>query len=124
MAKENVKKFYEAVAADEGLRVRLSELNKQYQGEAMDEEKKAALVKKLVLPIAAEIGLVFTIEELRQYEEEMVQASANRELDNNELEAVAGGLSLLLGGELCFVVGAGVGAIAGTVLCFIGGAAV
>jgi len=90
----------------------------------MDEEKKAALVKKLVLPIAAEIGLVFTIEELRQYEEEMVQASANRELDNNELEAVAGGLSLLLGGELCFVVGAGVGAIAGTVLCFIGGAAV
>ncbi|KUO78712.1 MAG: hypothetical protein APF81_20160 [Desulfosporosinus sp. BRH_c37] len=118
MAKENVKKFYEAVVADEGLRTRLNELDKQYQGEAKDEKKRVMLAEKLVLPIAAEIGFSFTMEELRQYEEEMVQASANRQLDNNELEAVAGGAAAgvgycsglgLLGiigiGTICVIVG-------------------
>ncbi|SFG13340.1 Nitrogen fixation protein of unknown function [Desulfotomaculum arcticum] len=113
MSKENIKKFYEAVAADEGLRTKLNDLNKQYQGEAMDEEKKAALVEKLILPIAAEMGLDFTLEELRQYVEDMGQANVNRELDNNELDAVAGGAigaCLLVGvqvGMIGFCAGAG-----------------
>ncbi len=106
MAKENVKKFYEAIAADEGLRTRLNDLNQPYQGEEMNEAKKAALVEQLVLPIAAEMGLNFSMEELRQYEEEMVKASKNGELDDAELEAVAGGLFSVTGG-ICFVVGIG-----------------
>lgn len=107
MAKENIKKFYEAVAADEGIRNRLNDLNKPYQGEEMNEEKKAALLEKLVLPIAAEMGLGFSMEELRQYEEEMVQAHASHELDDQELEAVAGGMGGAAG--FCFLVGAGLG---------------
>jgi hypothetical protein len=106
MAKENVSKFYEAVAADEGLRARLNDLSKPYQGQEMNEEKKAALVEQLVLPIAAEMGWDFSTEELRQYEEEMVQASKNGELNDAELEAVAGGLPQIMV-AVCFVVGVG-----------------
>lgn len=120
MAKENVVKFYEAVAADEGLRTRLNDLNKPYQGQEMDEQKRAALVEQLVLPIAAEMGWDFSMEELRQYEEEMVQASTNRELDDAELEAVAGGLLSVTGG-LCFIVGVG-GQVALNAYCYITGA--
>ncbi|SFG13315.1 Nitrogen fixation protein of unknown function [Desulfotomaculum arcticum] len=111
MSKENVKKFYEAVVADEGLRTRLSDISKQYQGETMDEEKSAELVEKLILPIASEMGLEFTIEELRQYEQDLGQANVNRELDSNELDAVAGGLS----GGACIIVGVTVG---GSGFCF------
>lgn len=107
MAKENIKKFYEAVAADEGLRNRLNDLNKPYQGETMDEEKKTELVEKLILPVAAEMGWAFSMEELRQYEEEIVQANSNRELDDQELEAVAGGMGGMAGA--CILIGAGVG---------------
>jgi hypothetical protein len=73
----------------------------------MNEEKRAALMEKYVLPIAAEIGFAFSLEELRQYEEEMVQASKNHELDDDELEAVAGGLGGAAG--FCFLIGAGLG---------------
>lgn len=104
MSMENVKKFYQAVATDESLRVRLSALNKQYDGEALDEEKKAALVEKLVLPIAAEKGLDFTMEDLRQYNENINKRSEDGELSSDELDAVAGGLKI---GGICFIIGLG-----------------
>lgn len=115
MSKENVKKFYQAVATDESLRVRLSELNKKYEGEAPNEEKKAALVEKLVLPIAAEMGLAFSMEDLLKYEEEMRQGSSDDELNIEELGAVSGGTGFGVG--YCVVVGGGVGIALG--ICFI-----
>jgi hypothetical protein len=118
MSKENVKKFYQAVTADEGLRTRLNELFKSYQGQEVDEQKKAVLVEKLVLPEAAEKGLTFTMEELRQYEKEAAQrASADHELDDSELEAVAGG-SPGAGFALCFLAGVGVMVEIGVVGCY------
>jgi hypothetical protein len=84
----------------------------------MNEVKKTELFEKLVLPIAAEMGLNFSMEELRQYENEMVQASKNGELDDAELEAVAGGLGGAAG--FCLLIGAGLG-IALPAFCLIVG---
>jgi isocitrate dehydrogenase len=118
MSKENVRKFYQAVATDEGLRMRLHELNKQHQDEAIDEEKKTALMEKLVLPIAAETGLAFTMEELRQYNEEMSQANVNGELSSDELDAISGGAGVGFG--VCFGPGACIALEIGAA-CFIVG---
>lgn len=115
MSRENVGKFYQAAAADEGFRIRLNELFTPYQGKEMDETEKAALIEKLVLPVAAEKGLSFTAEELRQYEEEKCKGKANGELDNEELEAVAGGVGVAVG--TCVYLGIGVAV--GTGFCLI-----
>jgi hypothetical protein len=116
MAKDNIRKFYETVATDEVLKTRLSELFKPYQGQEIDPSKKAALVEELVLPIAAEKGFLFTIEELREYEKEMAQTSMSHELDDSELEAVAGGIGAMAGG--CYFIGGGI-ELAGLAWCLV-----
>ena len=86
MSKENVKKFYQAMATDEELRAKISGLYQQNQG--------TALLEKEVLSIASKMGLDFTLAELKDYAGEMRQANnMDRELDDAELLAVAGGLS-------------------------------
>ncbi|KUO74748.1 MAG: hypothetical protein APF81_20700, partial [Desulfosporosinus sp. BRH_c37] len=91
MAKENVKKFYEAITQDEAWQQKLAELSQKYQGETMNEEKRTQMVNDDILPLAAQMGIPFTLEELKQYETDMKQTNGNSELSDDELEAVAGG---------------------------------
>jgi hypothetical protein len=64
---ENVKVFVEKVDADAALRRRLDEAEALYPGSL---EIREALVSAVVLPVAEELGLPFTVDELRDYEEE------------------------------------------------------
>ena len=92
MSTENAKKFYEAVAQDEAMKQKFVELSQKYQGQPMDEAKSISLMEQEALPIAAQMGYSFTMDDLKAYGEEMQQANMNRELSDSELEAVAGGV--------------------------------
>lgn len=91
MSAENVKRFYEAITGDEGLRQKLAELSQKRQGEAADEEARIRMVNEDVLPLAEGIGMPFTLEELKQYEKCMNQTNGDNELNDAELQAVAAG---------------------------------
>ena len=80
---ENVKKFYEALKSDEALRGRAEALDAKYGGTSPDE---AALTADLITFAKSE-GYDFTAEELEAY------ANAPKHIDDDELEAVAGGAS-------------------------------
>lgn len=114
MSLENVKQFYQTVAADETVRTKLVDLFQTDQGQEVDEAKKAELVTNLLLPFAAEQGCPFTLEELRQYEQENTKRGAENELSIDELEAVAGGDAAV---GACFIVGL-VGGVFIVSLCF------
>lgn len=118
MSKENVKKFYQELASDESLRARVNDLFKEYQNQTIDKTKKAALIEELVLPIAAEKGLPFTLDELQQYETEMSKEPENGELSLDELNAVAGGMTF--GFSFCLLLGMSFGAA--TAVCTFMGA--
>ena len=83
---ENVKKFYEALATNEQLKAKAAKLSEKYEGKQLDE---AAIAADLVA-FAADEGYSFTTAELSAYAEN-VKKDAAQELDDNELEAVAGG---------------------------------
>ena len=91
MSAENVKRFYEAITRDEGLRQKLAELSQKHQGEAADEEARIRMVNEDVLPLAEEIGMPFTLEELKQYEKSMNKRNGDNELNDAELQSVAAG---------------------------------
>ena len=92
MAKENVGKFYEKLAQDAALAEKLNAMDKDFaekNGTSVDDaamREKAA--EDIVLPLAEEVGLPFTLEELKEYEQEQVK---NMTLSEDELEQVAGG---------------------------------
>ena len=91
MAAENVAKFEELLRSDEALKTKLDALAAAFEGDASDEK---ALFEAVIAPLAAEAGLPFTFEEGKD-------GYADRELDDAELEAVAGGdgFCFLLGGS-------------------------
>lgn len=62
---ENVSKFFERYDLDEALRARVAEAVACYPGSL---EIRESLVEAVLLPIAAELGLPFTVAELRAYE--------------------------------------------------------
>ena len=62
---ENVKAFFERYREDETLRRRIAESEAVYPGSL---EVRESVVEYVLLPIAHEIGLPFTVEELRAYE--------------------------------------------------------
>ena len=101
MSAENVKKFYEAVSRDEALKQKFIELSQKYQGQPMNEAKMQAIAEKEVLTLAAQMGYPFTMDDLNAYGEEMKQAHMNRELNDEELQAVTGGGASLI----CAVLG-------------------
>jgi len=75
MSVENVKAFFLKAAEDEALRAKLKALA----------EREEALYEDLVR-IAAEAGFEFTAQDVRK-----AHATADRELTDDELDAVAGG---------------------------------
>lgn len=112
MSKENVKAFYELAAKEEGVRNKLAELFKPYEGKELSEEEKSKLTETLIIPVAAEYGLPFTMEEWISFVEDAKASSSKEgELSNEELESVAGGFAIGL--TFCFLVGAGTGLATG-----------
>ena len=106
MAKENVKAFFEALSQNEALQQALKEKELAYTGIKEDRE---AIVKEVLIPAAKEAGYDFTLDELKECQKSMCPEG---ELDEGELEAVAGGLTWGLcvmaglgGGDMCFIVG-------------------
>jgi len=93
MSIENVKKFYEAVSQDESLKQEFTDLNRKYQGQPTDEAKVMSIFEQEALPLAKQMGYSFTMDDLKAYEEEMEQANMNRELSDEELQAVTGGVT-------------------------------
>ncbi|MBQ1575495.1 MAG: hypothetical protein IIZ83_00915 [Oscillospiraceae bacterium] len=62
---ENAEKFFELYKTDEALRARVKEAMDCYPGSF---EIREPLVEEVLLPIAHELGLDFTVSELRAYE--------------------------------------------------------
>lgn len=92
MAKENVVKFFEKLAEDAALAEKLNALDKAFADKNDASADDAAMREKaagaVVLPLAEEAGLPFTLEELKEYEHEQVK---NMTLSEDELAQVAGG---------------------------------
>ena len=93
MAKENVGKFYEKLAQDAALAEKLNALDKKFadtnEGSADDIAFREKAVTAVVIPLAKEVGLPFTVEELKEYELERLK---EMNLSEDELEQVAGGV--------------------------------
>ena len=83
---ENVKKFYECIAQDEALKQKFVELSQKHQGESTDKAKSLSAMELQALPLAAQMGYQFTIDDLRAYGEAMEQAKMNCELSDEEIE--------------------------------------
>ena len=62
---ENAEKFFDLYARDEALRRRVLEAEAMYPGSL---EIREAVVEDVLLPIAADLGLPFTLADLRAFE--------------------------------------------------------
>lgn len=90
---ENVIKFFERYDADEALRSRVAEAEANYPGSL---EIREALCESVLLPIAQEVGLPFTLDDLRKYETRKKLARATQDVDKWLAEPDDGGDSYWL----------------------------
>ena len=92
MAKENVGKFYDKLAQDAALAEKLNALDKDFAEKNGASSDDAAMrekaVEAIIIPLAKEVGLPFTLEELKKYEQEQLK---EMNLSEDELDQVAGG---------------------------------
>jgi hypothetical protein len=92
MAKENVGKFYDKLAQDAALAAKLNEMDKNFAEKngtsADDAAMREKAVEAIIIPLAKEVGLPFTLEELKEYEQDQMK---NMTLSEDELDQVAGG---------------------------------
>ena len=92
MAKENVGKFYAKLQEDATLTAKLNELDKDFAekngASADDAAMREKAVEAIIIPLAKEAGLPFTLEELKEYEQEQLK---EMNLSEDELDQVAGG---------------------------------
>jgi pantothenate synthetase len=102
MAQENVKLFKEKLLGSEELKAKLKAAEEAYTGDKADAEK---IAEAIIIPLAKEAGLPFTVEELKAAKEAEKQEGA---LSDKELESVAGGKSVDKLG-FCLFIGGGVG---------------
>lgn len=75
---ENVAKFFELYDADPALRERCENAEALYPGSL---EVRSAVVEEVLLPIAKELGLEFTVADLRAYETKRKIRQGNQSLD-------------------------------------------
>ena len=118
MAKANVGKFYEKLAQDAALAEKLNALDKDFaekNGTSVDDAAmREKAVEAIIIPLAKEVGLPFTLEELKEYEQEQLK---EMNLSEDELDQVAGGkrkyhgpaANNSKGGALCAFLGVGFG---------------
>lgn len=90
MSAENVTRFYAALAEDEPLRQKVTEIFLQVQHQPVDALLAARLVETEVLPLAAAHGFSFSLEELRQHEEALWKSGG--ELSETDLQGISGGI--------------------------------
>ena len=92
MAKENVAKFYEKLAEEAALAEKLNALDKDFAekngASADDAAMREKAVEAVIVPLAKEVGLPFTLDELKEYEQEQLK---EMNLSEDELDQVAGG---------------------------------
>ena len=95
MAAKNVKKFLNLVAKDKDLAERLKTANDEYAKAAKDEiqsdKAKNAATKAILVPLAEEVGLPFTVEEFAAFRKTANLSEEEGELLDDELSQVAGG---------------------------------
>ena len=65
---ENIEKFYKLLSEDTSVAKRLEDARNAYPGSW---EIREPFIRETMLPLAEELGLGFTIEELRKYETRM-----------------------------------------------------
>ena len=116
MAKENVGKFYDKLAQDAALAEKLNALDKDFAEKNGASSDDAAMrekaVEAIIIPLAKEVGLPFTLEELKEYEQEQLK---EMNLSEDELDQVAGGRPKWEGGpdrgglNACAYLGVGFG---------------
>lgn len=81
---ENVVKFFDIYNNDPSLRQRIKDAEDMYPGSL---EIRDAVVQAILLPVAEEMGLPFTLRDLRAYEAKMsVQRCPDEEMTPEELE--------------------------------------
>jgi len=111
MAKENISKFFEAVQTEEELKQKIEAIDREYreQGQELTESQRIMITGERILPLAADRGLHFTIDELKDFETEQLEKfKGDGEISQQELEtAVVGGV--YNGAALCFIIGLGRG---------------
>ena len=78
---ENIEKFYAMLKEDPELARRLEEAQNAYPGSW---EIREPFLKETMLPLAEEVGLPFTIEELRSYETRLKVRSSRDVEDDSE----------------------------------------
>lgn len=82
---ENVVRFFELYDSDSALRQRIADAEAAYPGSL---EIREAVVTEILLPIADELGLPFTLMDLRVYETvKKARGCEDRELTEEELES-------------------------------------
>ncbi len=133
MSLENIKVFMEKLSQDKELANKLAAADKDYAEkhsvnlENLTEAQKEEATKAILLPIAKEAGLEFSIEELKTFENEQIK-NMDEALSEGELATVAGGYrkntspkrSKLkvnmkdgIGATACFYLGVGFGSVKG-----------
>ena len=90
---ENVIEFFKRYDTDETLRARVAEAEAAYPGSL---EIREALCEAVLLPIARELGLEFTLDDLRKYETRKKMARATQDPDEWLAEPDDGGDSYWL----------------------------
>ena len=85
MSVEQVKAFFDKVKSDSALAQKLKDAQAAYTGDTSD---KDAAIAAVVIPVAAEAGFNFTVEDFNAAFE-----AEEGELSEDELDAVAGGKS-------------------------------
>lgn len=83
----NVERFEELLRSDEALQEKMRSATEAYEGDKADE---CAVFEAVVVPLAAEVGLPFTFEEAKGV------VAESEELDLDDLDEVAGGVSFCL----------------------------
>ena len=91
MSKENVKAFNELASKVVEIRNRLFELYQPYEGKELTQEEKDKLTEVLVIPVAEEHGLPFTMEDWIAVAAESKTSCSEEELSEDILSAVSGG---------------------------------
>ena len=80
---ENVVKFFELYDNDEALRKRIEDAEAAYPGSL---EIRDAVIEAVLLPVARELGLPFTLRDLRVYESVMsAKRCPDEEMTEKEL---------------------------------------
>ena len=80
---ENVVKFFELYDSDEALRKRIEDAEAAYPGSL---EIRDAVIEAVLLPVARELGLPFTLRDLRVYESVMsAKRCPDEEMTEDEL---------------------------------------